>query len=695
MSQLASRRVIVTAATAASVALLATACAKSTPQSSSGPAPAPAAASTSVGDAAPVAVAGTPSPAAPAPAAATPQYAAGTPLLSDGSRIVMIGGTPVTFPTEVSEAAWSPDGSRVAFIDGAGNVATARPDGSSLVVMAKPDQGSKLSTPAWRGGAVLYTEQNAAGTHFVRQARVAGQLDHSDSQELYTIGPDDVHDIADTSNPAGAENVGVEITTTSVLFQTHGAKGPEVWFHQEDSTARGGVNPALKLTDGAWPALSTDGKVAFVGTGGQIDVLASDSLYTARNAKPVKIGDGAASVSHLAWTPDGKKVAYSTADGIMEISVDQPGAAQRLSSKPGVVSFLPAAADEVVTLSGSSPTDLVGASIAASRHRWLTQTKNTPAPAGAGPRGPWAMSVTIVAADDPATAQKELSWAGLYGPTLLTTGHDAFDTRLTAEIKRVLGAKNTDAQVQQYFPALDSVYLVGAPGAIPASADAAVKALGFKPVRVTTAPKPDPAHTDPATVAIVDQGDTAAANEAKAEGCRVMTLSGGKLSSSDSAYLTGLDTNYTNSAPRIIAFGDKAEAAANTLRLKRFAPPAEARSTTHADFVAASADAGPLTIVPSTSPTDFLLASLSVPATGYHDDSVSTVIIDPAQGISPTLKALLDERSADVDEVDVVDSSGTLSPALLGQISTLISGPLGAQSIANQTADALLKARQK
>src|SRR4051794_2688360 len=152
---------MVSAAAAASVALLASACGKSSPRPVATPSATP---STSI---APAAAPATPSAAASTPAG--PRYAAGTPLISDGSDTVTIGGTPVRFPTKVSEAAWSPDGSRVAFIDGAGDLATARPDGSSVVVLVRPDQGAKLSAPAWEGGTVVYTEQNPAGTHFVRQ----------------------------------------------------------------------------------------------------------------------------------------------------------------------------------------------------------------------------------------------------------------------------------------------------------------------------------------------------------------------------------------------------------------------------------------------------------------------------------------------------------------------------------------------
>ena len=384
---------------------------------------------------------------------AGPQYAAGTPLISDGTATVTIGGAPVTFPTAVSEAAWSQDGNRIAFIDGSGDVATARPDGGDVVVLAKPAQGSKLSSPAWQGGTVLYTELTSAGTHFVRQAHVVGQADHTES-DLYTLVDTKTgatpKDIADTSNPSGMIQRGVGSTSTTIAFQAAGTKEPEIWVHVSDSNSRGGVDPAEEVGLGSWPALGPGNEMAFVGNGGGIEVL---TWKGKPNVAPVKIADGGAGANHLAWTPDGKTVAYSTPSGIMEANAGQPGAAPtQLSAKPGVVSFLPSATDQVVPLSGSSPTDLAGASIAISRHMWLTQTGTTPQPAGGGAHGPHGMSVTIIAANAVATAQREFSWAGLYGPTLLSTGAGtsagggaALDPRLVAEAKRVLGKPNTQS----------------------------------------------------------------------------------------------------------------------------------------------------------------------------------------------------------------------------------------------------------
>jgi hypothetical protein len=199
----------------------------------------------------------------------------------------------------------------------------------------------------------------------------------------------------------------------------------------------------------------------------------------------------------------------------------------------------------------------------------------------------------------------------------------------------------------------------------------------------------------PPPVAVVDPSDAAALSEAKTEGARVMQLGNGKLATADVTYLTGLDATYDNTPPQIVAFGDQAFAAATALNLKRFATPAEALGTTHADFLAATAvttTTTSVTVIPDASPADLLLADLGDPQSGYQLYGTSVVTIDPAHGISPTLKALLDKQSVNINELDVIDTSGKLPASLVAQLGTLVSGPLGAQTVANQTADDIAKA---
>ena len=177
--------------------------------------------------------------------------------------------------------------------------------------------------------------------------------------------------------------------------------------------------------------MSASGALAFVGSGGGIEVVTADTLAktgrtTTRRPRRSRAG------SHERHPPDldaGRRVHRLLDAERHQGGRRRPGPAwHRLSFLPHRASCPSSAAtDRIVTLAGTSPTDLVGALIAVSQHRWADADRTIPPPAGGGVHGPYGFSATIVAADDPATAQKELAWGGAYGPTLLSTAHDTFD----------------------------------------------------------------------------------------------------------------------------------------------------------------------------------------------------------------------------------------------------------------------------
>src|SRR5262245_19548192 len=77
-------------------------------------------------------------------------------LLSNGSKQVVVGDKTIDFSTTVTDAAWSPDGSRIAFINGDGNVATAKPDGSDVLVLTSTDSSVVRSRPSWSREVLFY-----------------------------------------------------------------------------------------------------------------------------------------------------------------------------------------------------------------------------------------------------------------------------------------------------------------------------------------------------------------------------------------------------------------------------------------------------------------------------------------------------------------------------------------------------------
>ena len=90
-------------------------------------------------------------------------YKAGALLVSNGTNTVMIGDAAVRFPTTVTDAAFSHDGSRIAFVDADGNIATAHPDGTGVVVVTKKAAGVTRSSPTWSGTEIIYTHRDKDG----------------------------------------------------------------------------------------------------------------------------------------------------------------------------------------------------------------------------------------------------------------------------------------------------------------------------------------------------------------------------------------------------------------------------------------------------------------------------------------------------------------------------------------------------
>ncbi|WP_345708310.1 hypothetical protein [Kitasatospora paranensis] len=70
--------------------------------------------------------------------------------ISNGTNLVLMNGTSVDFHTAVRDLAWSPDGGRAAFIDGAGDLSVSRADGSHRVVVARNPGGRPGPTPPGR-----------------------------------------------------------------------------------------------------------------------------------------------------------------------------------------------------------------------------------------------------------------------------------------------------------------------------------------------------------------------------------------------------------------------------------------------------------------------------------------------------------------------------------------------------------------
>ena len=344
-------------------------------------------------------------------------------LISNGTDRVTIGDATVRFPGPVTDAAWSPDGSRIAYVDGDGNIATARPDGSDVLVLTATDRSVVRSRPSWSRQWLLYAEKKADGTSALRSVPTNG----CPIGRGPVTGEDWWMDTGDgTSYIDLAPSASTARRPMRIAFQHDEPSGPEIWVN--DSNQR--VPRTYKLVDGSEPALSLDGqKLAYVGRDGDIYV----STLPMSTAPGTRVSAGAQHATRLVWSPDGQHIAYSTDDSVQQVSASgEASAPTALAPTKGVPSYLPGSDNFLFPVTAADPTAL---SIAASQARWAGVGFFAP---GQGYEG--ALSATI------ALAQQPPAVGAPFGPTLLIGESNQLDPRIVAELRRVFGAVDTDAE---------------------------------------------------------------------------------------------------------------------------------------------------------------------------------------------------------------------------------------------------------
>ena len=253
------------------------------------------------------------------------EYPPGTPLASNGTTTVAIGTEQVAFPTTVTDATWAPNGSRIAFIDGSGNVATALPNGTSLIELTTAKPGVTRSAPAWSGTRVVFTE-TAGGVSNVESVGIDGytranvqnapliQGQEADADGAYPTqsGITEI-DSGESSFSSAPATWG-----TDTAYQYQSANGPEVVV--EDTTQR--TPDIFEVGAGTDPMMSPDGsRIVFVGTDGQIDV-AADADHAAVSA----LTSGITGATDPVWSADGQTVTFDTPAGFETVSAASAGA---------------------------------------------------------------------------------------------------------------------------------------------------------------------------------------------------------------------------------------------------------------------------------------------------------------------------------------------------------------------------------
>ncbi|HZD97399.1 MAG TPA: hypothetical protein VE132_04470 [Micromonosporaceae bacterium] len=597
----------------------------------------------------------TPTTHAPAPGSANADANASAPSITNGTATVTIGGRPARFGSSVTDATWAPDGSRLAYVDGNGNIATARPDGGDVHVLTRTDRNVKRAHPTWAaaGSTIEFTERGRDGVW--RLITVPSDGIASDPEQVDWLGDTESHgDTAPNAVGALAEIPG-DLALDRLAYQHAGPNGSEVWIL--DGNQREPI--PVKVGAGSQPALAPDGqRIAFIGSGGQLFV---EAITNRRGGATVQITFGVKGISSPAWSPDGSRIAFRTAKDVESVSAKPVSATKnpiRVESKtPGVPTYRPVAMTTTYRLATPDP---IAAAIALSRSRWAGASDQD------GPPELHAGVVTLIDTDDPGAATTAMDVTGLGGPVLFVHG-STMDPRVRAELSRVLR------------PSPDTTVTVV--GHVSASIAGTLASTGYA-VRRVSAPQvltPEGLAGSP-SVLVVSERDRAAVADyqivARATNSPVLFVSGSTLSAAQRSAFNAM-ARGSHGTPMVYALGSDAVATVSGSWPSR--PSVNVVNLSAADPTTASLRAissyssGPTTVA-LVSSTSWQMQLIAV------ENGSPVLLVDPRHGLSSAATQWLTTSAGSIARVYAFGDSASVSGGTLATAAAAVSGPAGATS---------------
>ncbi|MBF9070699.1 PD40 domain-containing protein [Streptacidiphilus fuscans] len=248
--------------------------------------------------------------------------------VSNGTNRVLINGSWVDFGVVVRDLAWSPDGSKAAFVDGSGNLDVADPDGSHRVTVARNPGNQAWSHPTWQVIPASNPDHVPARDNLFF---VAGSGASSKLMQVPATAVDGTPTALGLNGAQGSNTP--PPPTAGNTWINGGYQGDSVYANSVD----GGVylrddylrQMGWKLTNGSEPAMMSGQaaeEIVFVRSVAGHDHLFEESGQ--KSSVPVDLTPNATTdYTEPAISPDGQSIAARTPSGIEILPLTGTGSA--------------------------------------------------------------------------------------------------------------------------------------------------------------------------------------------------------------------------------------------------------------------------------------------------------------------------------------------------------------------------------